>query len=76
MTRLVYENVREVISGEECRHQPGKTMQKKKVKVVRGENNLKGLHSAISNFDDGRFFKRHSVTTYLPAVTRVVTIMR
>ena len=29
MTRLVYENVREVISGEECWHQPGKTMQKK-----------------------------------------------
>ena len=49
---------------------------KKKVYVVRGENKLRCLHSAISNFDDGRFFKRHSVITYLPAVTRVVTIMR
>ena len=47
----------------------------KKVKVVKGENKLRCLHSVISNFDDGRFFKRHSAITYLPAVTKVVTIM-
>ena len=35
MTRLVYENVREVISWEQCWHQPEKMMQKKKVLAVK-----------------------------------------
>ena len=48
------------------------------VLVCKGENVLRCLHSAITSFWWWQviFNHRHSVTTYLPAVTRVVTIMR